>query len=131
MDSKKFSNNMLTRMPIYLNYIKGLPKSTKNISATKIANALGFGEVSVRKDLAKVSDGGRCKLGYVCEELINDIEEFLDIRSLMNAVIVGKEDMVQPFLGYEGFSYSGLNIIAAFGVDCKKVQHVGEKKSVQ
>ena len=128
MDSKKFSNNMLTRMPIYLNYIKGLPKSTKNISATKIANALGFGEVSVRKDLAKVSDGGRCKLGYVCEELINDIEEFLDIRSLMNAVIVGKEDMVQPFLGYEGFSYSGLNIIAAFGVDCKKVQHVGEKK---
>ena len=44
---------MLTRMPIYLNYIKGLPKSTKNISATKIANALGFGEVSVRKDLGK------------------------------------------------------------------------------
>ena len=79
MDSKKFSNNMLTRMPIYLNYIKGLPKSTKNISATKIANASGFGEVSVRKDLAKVSDGGRCKLGYVCEELINDIEEFLDM----------------------------------------------------
>ena len=59
MDSVKVSNNMLERMPIYLNYIKGLPKSTQNISATKIANALGFGEVSVRKDLAKFSDGGR------------------------------------------------------------------------
>ena len=127
MDSKKVSNNMLARLPVYLNYIKGLPESTKNISATKIANALGFGEVSVRKDLAKVSDGGRCKLGYVCEDLIRDIEEFLDIKSLMNAVVVGKEDKVQPFLGYEGFSYSGVNILAAFGMDNKKVKYMGEK----
>lgn len=117
MDSKKFSNNMLARMPVYLNYIKGLPQSTKNISATKIANALGLGEVSVRKDLAKVSDGGRCKLGYSCEELIEDIESFLGVKSALGAVLVGKGEMLRILLNYEGFGASGLNIMAGFDID--------------
>ena len=98
MESKKISNNMLARMPLYLNYIKALPESTINISATKIASALGLGEVSVRKDLAKVSDGGRCKLGYPCEELIKDIESFLGVKSTINAVVAGKGEMLQLLL---------------------------------
>ena len=114
MESKKVSNNMLARMPIYLNYIKALPETTKNISATKIANALGLGEVSVRKDLAKVSDGGRCKLGYPCDELIHDIESFLGVKKDLNAVIVGKGDMLQALLNYGGFENAGLKIVAAF-----------------
>ncbi|MBQ8856979.1 MAG: redox-sensing transcriptional repressor Rex [Lachnospiraceae bacterium] len=127
MEAKKFSKNMLARMPIYLNYIKSLPESTKNISATKIANALGLGEVSVRKDLAKVSDGGRCKLGYVCEELINDIENFLDVKSVMNTIIVGKGDMLPILLGYEGFEESGVNVIAGFDVNSRRVRSSNHK----
>lgn len=120
METKKVSDNMLARMPIYLNYIKTLPQNTKNISATKIANALGLGEVSVRKDLAKVSDGGRCKLGYCCEELIHDIEAFLGVKSTIDAVIVGKSEMLQLLLGYEEFEASGLNLIAGFDINGKK-----------
>ena len=120
MESVKVSNNMLARMPVYLNYIKGLPKSTQNISATKIANALGLGEVSVRKDLAKVSDGGRCKMGYSCDELIRDIENFLDIKSKMNAVAVGKGELLQVAFQYEGFEAVGLNMVAGFDIACGK-----------
>ena len=127
MDTKKFSNNMLSRMPEYLNYVKSLPKTTKNISATKIANALGLGEVLVRKDLAKVSNGGRCKLGYLCEDLINDIENFLDIKTTMNAVIVGKGDMIQFLLNYDGFKESGVDVLAGFDINCNKKRSVGEK----
>lgn len=128
MESKKVSNNMLARMPIYLNYIKGLPKSTQNISATKIANALGLGEVSVRKDLAKVSDGGRCKLGYPCDALIRDIEDFLGIKSTINAVIVGKGEMLQVLFNYEGFEAAGLNIVAGFDFACTKKKMILDKK---
>lgn len=117
MDSKKVSNNMLSRMPVYLNYIKTLPQNTPNISATKIANALGVGEVSVRKDLAKVSNGGRCKLGYSCEELIKDIETFLGIKSTLDAVVVGKGEMIQILLNYGGFEDFGLNLVAGFDID--------------
>lgn len=127
MESKRISKNMLTRMPIYLNYIKSLPENTKYVSATKIANALGLGEVSVRKDLAKVSDGGRCKLGYICEELIVDIEDFLDIKSMMNTIIVGKGDMLPVLLGYEGFVESGVDVIAGFDMNSKKTRSTHKK----
>ena len=120
MESVKISNNMLARMPVYLNYIKGLPKSTQNISATKIANALGLGEVSVRKDLAKVSDGGRCKMGYSCDALISDIENFLEIKSMVNAVVVGKGDLLQVMFQHEGFETLGLNIVAGFDIAAGK-----------
>lgn len=128
METKKISNNMLARMPIYLNYIKALPKSTKNISATKIAGALGFGEVSVRKDLAKVSDGGRCKMGYVRDELIRDIESFLGIKSTMNAIVAGKGEMLQTLLNYENFEYAGLKILAAFDADAEESRSVKGKQ---
>ena len=120
MESKKISNNMLVRMPAYLNYLKGLPKNTKNISATKIANALGLGEVLVRKELAKVSDGGRCKLGYVCEDLIKDIEVFLDVKSTIDAIVVGQGELIKILLNYEGFETSGLNIVAGFDMNCNE-----------
>ena len=127
METKKVSNNMLERMPAYLNYIKALPQSTKNISATKIATALGLGEVSVRKDLAKVSDGGRCKLGYSCEELIRDIEAFLGVKSTMDAVVVGEGEIISILLGCNGFASSGLNLVAGFDVNSDEKRRVGDK----
>lgn len=127
MESKKVSNNMLDRMPIYLNYIKALPKSTKYISATKIAGALGFGEVSVRKDLAKVCDGGRCKLGYPCDELIEDIEIFLGMKSSISAIVAGKGEMLQFLLSYDGMDASGVKIVAGFDVNCSKKRIVEDK----
>ncbi len=127
MESKKVSNNMLARMPIYLNYIKGLPKSTQNISATKIASALGLGEVSVRKDLAKVSDGGRCKLGYPCDALIRDIENFLGIKSTVNGIVIGNGEMLQVMFQYGGFKDAGLNIVAGFDITSGKKRMVSDK----
>ena len=128
MEAKKVSDNMLARMPIYLNYIKTLSQSTKNISATKIANALGLGEVSVRKDLAKVSNGGRCKLGYSCEELINDIEVFLGVKSAIEAIVIGRGELVQSLLNYDGFDRFGLNVIAGFDLNCARTYgSVGKK----
>ena len=127
METNKISNNMLERMPLYLNYVKSLPKDVKNISATKIANALGLGEVLVRKDLAKVSNGGRCKLGYLRNELICDIEEFLDIKNSVNAIVVGKSDILQAMLGYEGFEEAGINIVAGFDPNCSKRYGCGDR----
>ena len=57
---KKISKFVLKRLPGYLAYLKSLPDTApEHISATTLANALGMGQVQVRKDLAMVSDGGR------------------------------------------------------------------------
>ena len=106
---------VLKRLPGYLNYLRSLPEEFgAYISATAIANALGMGEVQVRKDLAMVSDGGRPKLGYLRVGLIEDINQFLGYDNATEAILIGAGKLGQALLGYSGFSAYGLNILAAF-----------------
>ena len=101
---------------MYLDHLKSLPGEDGNISATTIARDLGLGHVLVRKDLAMVSDGGRPKIGYLREALIEDIEQFLGYDNTTAAVLIGAGKLGQALLGYSGFDAYGLNILAAFDV---------------
>lgn len=115
MDRKEISKSVLKRLPGYLAYLKSIPDGTMPyISATALANALGMGEVQVRKDLAMVSDGGRPKIGYLRESLIEDISQFLGYDNTTDAILVGAGKLGQALLGYGGFEAYGLNILAAF-----------------
>ena len=115
MEVKKISKSVLKRLPGYLAYLKGMgDNSPTHISATALANALGMGEVQVRKDLAMVSDGGRPKIGYHREALIDDIEQFLGYDNTTDAVLIGAGKLGQALMDYRGFDEYGLNILAAF-----------------
>ena len=112
---KKISKFVLKRLPGYLSYLKSLPEDAPpHISATTLANALGMGQVQVRKDLAMVSDGGRPKIGYLRKDLIVDIEQFLGYDNTTDAVLIGAGRLGQALMGYRGFEEYGLNILAAF-----------------
>ncbi len=115
MERKEISKAVLKRLPGYVSYLRSIPEdSFAYISATALANALGMGEVQVRKDLAMVSDGGRPKVGYHRESLIEDIEQFLGYDNTTDAVLIGAGKLGQALLGYSGFEAYGLNILAAF-----------------
>ena len=115
METKKISNSVLKRLPGYLAYLKNMPENAPpHISATALANALGMGEVQVRKDLAMVSNGGRPKVGYLREGLIDDIEQFLGYDNTTDAVLIGAGKLGQALMAYKGFDEYGLNILAAF-----------------
>jgi redox-sensing transcriptional repressor len=115
MERKDISKSVLKRLPGYVAYLRTLSDSASPyISATALANALGMGEVQVRKDLAMVSDGGRPKIGYLRESLIEDIEQFLGYDNTTDAVLIGAGKLGQALLGYNGFDAYGLNILAAF-----------------
>ncbi len=115
MERKEISKAVLKRLPGYLSYLKGMPDGgSPHISATALAAALGMGEVQVRKDLAMVSDGGRPKVGYLRERLIEDISQFLGYDNTTDAILVGAGKLGQALLGYIGFEAYGLNILAAF-----------------
>ena len=117
MERKEISKSVLKRLPGYLAYLKSIPEgSSPYISATGLANALGMGEVQVRKDLAMVSDGGRPKIGYLRESLIEDISQFLGYDNTTDAILVGAGKLGQALLGYSGFAAYGLNILAAFDI---------------
>ena len=138
MERKEISKSVLKRLPGYLAYLKSLPEgSSAYISATALANALGMGEVQVRKDLAMVCDGGRPKIGYPRSVLIDDIEQFLGYDNTTDAVIIGAGKLGQALLGYSGFAAYGLNILAAFDVapqaelteDGKPIYHMNQLES--
>ena len=112
---KKISNAVLKRLPAYLSYLKGLTdQGSPYISATTLANALGMGDVQVRKDLAMVSDGGRPKVGYLRANLIEDIEQFLGYDNTTDAVLIGAGKLGQALMDHKGFPEYGLNILAGF-----------------
>ena len=90
MKQSALTKATLGRLPGYLQYLQKQgfqPGDT--ISATTIARELRLGEVQVRKDLAMVSDGGRPKIGYQRESLIDDIEQFLGYDNTTDAVLIG------------------------------------------
>ncbi len=115
MEKQEISKSVLKRLPGYLSYLKSIPEDASvYISATALANALDMGEVQVRKDLAKVSAGGRPKIGYLRESLIEDISRFLGYDNTTDAVLIGAGKLGQALCGYSGFGAYGLNILAAF-----------------
>lgn len=115
MEPKKISKSVLKRLPGYLVYLKNMPEDAPiHISATALASALGMGEVQVRKDLAMVSDGGRPKIGYLRERLMEDISQFLGYDNTTDAILVGAGKLGQALMGYGGFDEYGLNILAGF-----------------
>ena len=133
MERKEISKSVLKRLPGYVTYLRSLPQDgSPYISATALANALGMGEVQVRKDLAMVSDGGRPKIGYLRESLIEDIEQFLGYDNTTDAVLIGAGK-----LGHSGFDAYGLNILAAFDAnptadstdDGKPIYHISRLDS--
>lgn len=138
MERKEISKSVLKRLPGYLSYLKSLPDGTAtHISATTLANALNMGEVQVRKDLAMVSDGGRPKVGYLRESLIEDISQFLGYDNTTDAILIGAGKLGQALLGYNGFEAYGLNILAAFDTapaaaqtdDGKPIYHINQLES--
>lgn len=116
MENKRVSKKLLERLPSYLDYLRSLPEDTVNISATAMAKALGRGDVQVRKDLAKISDGGRRRTGHPKNKLLKDIESFLDYNSVTGTVVVGAGKLGQALLDYAGFADSGLDVLAGFDV---------------
>lgn len=120
----------LGRIPLYIQYLKELPdESGATISATKIARALSFGEVQVRKDLALISGTGKPKIGYQRADLIQDLERHLGYENIANAILVGVGKLGRALLDYDGFEEFGIRILAGF--DCnEKIFQTGKSKSI-
>jgi len=137
MEPNKVSKKLLKRLPLYLNHLKSMPEHSENVSATALAKALDLGDVQVRKDLAKVSHTGRRRTGRSRQQLIQDIEAYLDLVTETGTIIVGTGRLGQALLDYSGFGEFGLRILAGFDIhppekqseDKKPIYHVNRLES--
>ncbi|GHU43686.1 redox-sensing transcriptional repressor Rex [Clostridia bacterium] len=110
------SVQLYARTSKYREYLESLGDEVTNISATTIANALDYYDVSVRKDLSQISGSGRPKMGYEKKELLRDIKKFLGYDKQNSAIIVGVGHLGTALLSYQNFANCGLEIRAGFDV---------------
>ena len=124
------SRKTISRLPVYLGYLRSLEGSMLTISATAIAEALSLNDVQVRKDLAAVSSSGKPKIGYVTADLISELENFLGYNSPSDALLAGAGKLGRALMSYQGFNAYGLNIVAAFDTDPNLINTQEAGKSI-
>ncbi|MBR1453878.1 MAG: redox-sensing transcriptional repressor Rex [Lachnospiraceae bacterium] len=124
MSKYTISFAMMNRLPLYLDYLYMLEdKGIQNVSATMLAKDMGLGEVLVRKELSVISGNGRPRIGYKTSVLIKDFDTFLHVGKTTKAIIVGAGRLGQALLQHDQFNKFGVDIIAAFDNDDKKVDN--------
>lgn len=111
----------LERLPQYLRILKiKKQENIENISSTTIANELKLNSIQVRKDLALVSkNDGKPGIGFEVNELIKDIESFLDLNNTKHVIIVGAGRLGQALMNYNEFE-NDISIVMAFDKDATK-----------
>lgn len=110
------------RLPDYYHYLKWLQSTGREVvSCTHIARDLDLDPTQVRKDLAVTGLRGKPKVGYLVAPLIESIEMFLGWNNVNDAFLAGAGNLGKALLGYGGFRQYGLNIVAAFDADKRKV----------
>ncbi len=92
-------------------------KEIENITSSLIASCLKIDETQVRKDLKSINCKGKCKVGYVVDELKIAIEDVLDYKTIKKAFVIGAGNLGIALSKYSKFSEFGLEIKALFDIN--------------
>ncbi len=118
----KIPDETVRRLPIYL---RGLMVSAdqgrEHISSQSLADFVGVDAWQIRKDLSYFGDFGTPGVGYNIEKLARGIKKTLRLDVIRRAALVGVGDLGSALLAYPGFRMYGLDIVAAFDVDPRKI----------
>ena len=121
---KKISGKIINRLTLY-HYILDdyISKNIEFIASNQIAALLNIDDSQVRKDISILNNSGKCRVGYIVKELKKSIEATLGFSETKNAFITGAGNLGMAHAKYDNFTNYGLNIIALFDNDNKKIGH--------
>ncbi|MBL7110573.1 MAG: redox-sensing transcriptional repressor Rex [Bacteroidales bacterium] len=114
--------NRINRLLSYkqlLNRFKSL--GLVRVFSDNIADPLGISASLVRKDFGMFGIAGSQKGGYTIESVLEKINEILGSNEIQKVIIVGVGRIGEAIMSYKGFHKDGINIIAGFDIDVKKM----------
>jgi redox-sensing transcriptional repressor len=110
------------RFPRYVRFLHDAQAVEQEyLSVERLAAALNIEPAQVHQDLAITGVNARPGVGFNSAELINAIEQYLGWNNTTDALLVGAGHLGAALAGYAGFQRYGLNIVAVFDVDDRKV----------
>ncbi len=119
---KKISDKVINRLTLYHCILDDyINKNIEFIASNQIASLLNIDDSQVRKDISVLNNSGKCRVGYIVKELKKSIETTLGFTKTKNAFIIGAGNLGMALAKYDNFTNYGLNIIALFDNDTKKI----------
>lgn len=121
-NSKKVPEGTISRLFIYLREIAELARlNIHTISSAELGERVNLSDAQVRKDLGYFGQFGVSGAGYHTGELKAALKKILGKDKTWNVAVVGVGHLGSALLTYPGFKERGLNIVAAFDVDARKI----------
>ena len=120
--AKQISDKVINRLTLYHCILSDyLDNKREFISSGQIAQLLKIDDSQVRKDINLLNKSGKCRVGYIVKELKVSIEKTLGFAKTKKAVIIGAGNLGSALAKYDNFTDYGLNILALFDSDKKKI----------
>jgi redox-sensing transcriptional repressor len=118
----KASKSTLKRLALYTYLLENLQEQrAEYVSCTEIAREFDLEPTQVRKDFEATGEVGTSRVGFRVMTLLVRTRECLGWDHPRDAFLVGAGNLGQALLGYRDFEKCGLNIVAAFDRDPRKV----------
>ena len=119
---KKIPEKVINRLTLYHCILSDfINNKTEFISSKQIAQLLNIDDSQVRKDINYLDNSGKSRVGYIVKELKIAIEKTLGFKKNKKAFIIGAGNLGTAIANYGNFTDYGLNIIALFDNDHKKI----------
>ena len=116
------SQATMRRLPVYLHLLhRHRDEGLQYISCSDIGRELGLDPTQVRKDLEATGNAGRPRVGFTVASLIEAIEGFLGWNKVNEAFLAGAGNLGTALLGYGRLQSYGINIVAAFDADPRRI----------
>ena len=128
---KKISDKVINRLTLYHCILDDyINKNIEFIASNQIASLLNIDDSQVRKDISVLNNSGKCRVGYIVKELKKSIATTLGFTKTKNAFIIGAGNLGMALAKYDNFTNYGLNIIALFDNDTKKIGQTVNNKLI-
>lgn len=112
----------LRRLPWYLAYVEILKaKGMDYVSSTQISRALNVDASQIAKDLSFLNLKGKTRIGYEVSALADTLSTFLGFKTAHKAYVFGAGSLGKALMHDSGLTKYGLEIIAGFDVNPRKV----------
>ncbi|HRP02682.1 MAG TPA: redox-sensing transcriptional repressor Rex [Candidatus Kapabacteria bacterium] len=116
------NKGQILRLLSYKNLLKHLQSlGFKKVFSDNISDTLEISSSLVRKDFGNFGITGNRKGGYEIESILGKIDEILGKDEIQKVIIIGAGRIGEALMSYQGFLKEGIQIIAAFDVDSKKI----------
>lgn len=116
------NKGQILRLLNYKNLLKHLQTlGFKKVFSDNISDTLEISSSLVRKDFGNFGITGNRKGGYDIDSILSKIDEILGKDEIQKVVIIGSGRIGEALMSYQGFIKEGIQIVAAFDIDSKKI----------